>query len=155
MNRIAKKRPDCDSGLLGRRWVAALAVLLLILMIPFRTPAQEDNENPTPMATPEMGMILPSVGMYPYPAYGTAPLTVGFIPEIHDPAGVDVVAYRWNFGDGHVATTPPLITYNTYTTPGTYLASLTIETADGRSATGFASVTVKTAEGTSDTSSGS
>jgi PKD repeat protein len=94
------------------------------------------------MATPEM-MALPSVGMYAFPAYGPAPLTVGFIPQIHDPDGSEIIMYKWNFGDGHVATTPPLITYNIYTTPGTYVASLTITTADGRSATGFASVTVK------------
>ncbi len=123
-------------------WTVAVCTAVVITMAPARISAQEDDEAPTPMATPEM-MILPSVGMSPYPAYGTAPLTVGFILEIHDPAGADIVAYKWNFGDGHVATTPPIITYNIYTTPGTYLASLTITTADGRSATGFASVTVK------------
>ncbi len=123
-------------------WIAAL----IIALAPARLLAQEDEASPTPMATPEM-MMLPSVGMFPYPAYGAAPLTVGFILQIHDPAGGEIVSYKWNFGDGHVATTPPLVTYNVYTTPGTYLASLTITTADGRSATGFASVTVKTPGG--------
>ncbi|HEV3114325.1 MAG TPA: PKD domain-containing protein [Candidatus Binataceae bacterium] len=126
-------------------WMVAVCAAVVIAIAPARICAQEDEETPTPMATPDM-MILPSVGMYPYPAYGTAPLTVGFIPEIHDPAGTEIVAYKWNFGDGHVSTTPPLITYNVYTTPGTYLASLTITTVDGRSATGFASVTVKAPE---------
>ena len=105
------------------------------------------------MASPDM-MMLPSVGMFPYPAFGTAPLTVGFIPEIHDPSGAEVVSYKWNFGDGHVATTPPLVTYNTYTNPGTFVASLTITTIDGRSATGFASVTVKAPETAPQTSPG-
>jgi hypothetical protein len=118
-------------------WSAAF----IIALAPASILAQEDEESPTPMETPEM-MTLPSVGMYPYPPSGPAPLTVGFVPEIHDPAGAEVIAYKWNFGDGHVATTPPLITFNVYSTPGTYLASLTITTADGRSATGFASVTV-------------
>jgi cytochrome c len=115
-----------------------------MLLVAARTPAQEEEgeETPTPMGTPEV-MAMPSVGLFPYPGYGTAPLTVGFIPEIHDPGQSEIVSYKWNFGDGHVATTPPLITYNTYTTAGTFLASLTITTADGRSATGFASVTVK------------
>ena len=129
-------------------WTVAVCVAVVITIAPARICAQEDEEAPTPMATPDM-MMLPSVGMYPYPAYGTAPLTVGFIPEIHDPAGAEIVAYKWNFGDGHVSTTPPLITYNVYTTPGTFLASLTITTADGRSATGFASVTVKAPESAS------
>ncbi|HEY2107270.1 MAG TPA: PKD domain-containing protein [Candidatus Binataceae bacterium] len=126
-------------------WTVTLCTAAVITIAPARICAQEGEESPSPMATPEM-MTLPSVGMYPYPAYGTAPLTVGFIPQIHDPAGSEIVAYKWNFGDGHVSTTPPLITYNVYMTPGTYLASLTITTADGRSATGFASVTVKATE---------
>jgi len=125
-------------------WLRALApwaVALVIAIAPASVLAQEDQASPTPMATPEV-MMLPSIAMYPYPAYGPAPLTVGFVPEIHDPANAEIVAYKWNFGDGHVATTPPLITYNVYASPGTYLASLTVTTADGRSATGFVSVTV-------------
>src|SRR5579875_1700399 len=100
-----------------------------------------------PLMVPLAAMLLPAVALFPYPSYGTAPMTVGFVPEIHDPSGQEVVSYKWNFGDGNVATTPPLVTYNTYKTPGVYVASLTIETADGRSATGFASVTVKAPEG--------
>jgi hypothetical protein len=129
-------------------WAVAVCAAAIITIAPARICAQENDEAPTPMATPEM-MLLPSVGMFPYPAYGTAPLTVGFIPQVHDLAGAEIVAYKWNFGDGHVATTPPLVTFNVYTQPGTYVASLTITTADGRSATGFASVTVKTPEGSS------
>lgn len=124
------------------RALALWAAAVVIALTPVSILAQEDEAEPTPMATPEM-MMLPSVGMFPFPAYGSAPLTVGFIPQIHDLAGSEIVAYKWNFGDGHVATTPPLVTFNVYTTPGTYVASLTITTADGRSATGFASVTVK------------
>jgi hypothetical protein len=129
-----------------RRWGAALAAMLMLFAIPALISAQDSDTTPTPMETPEM-MMLPSVGLFPFPGYGTAPLTVGFIPQIHDPAGGEVVAYKWNFGDGHVATTPPLETFNVYTTPGVYVASLTITTADGRSATGFASVTVRSPEG--------
>ncbi len=123
-------------------WAAAL---LLIIMAP-SIRAQENEEAPTPMSTPEV-MLLPAVAIFPNPAYGTAPMAVGFIPQIHDPGGSEVVSYKWNFGDGHVATTPPLVTYNVYKKPGVYVASLTITTADGHSATGFASVTVKTPEG--------
>lgn len=125
--------------------LAAVAVMVLLAGVA-RSQAQEEA-SPTPMSTPE-AMMLPAVAIFPFPAYGTAPMTVGFIPQIHDPAGEEVVAYKWNFGDGHVATTPPLVTFNIYKNPGVYVASLTITTADGRSATGFASVTVKTPETT-------
>ncbi len=129
-----------------RRWLGPLALIAGLLLFAVGLNAQEDA-SPTPMSTPE-AMMLPAVAIFPYPAYGTAPMTVGFIPQIHDPAGEEVVAYKWNFGDGNVATTPPLVTYNIYKNPGVYVASLTITTADGRSATGFASVTVKAPETT-------
>jgi hypothetical protein len=128
-----------------RLWMVAAVTVLVLAMIPGSTPAQED-ETPTPMATPEI-MILPSVAIFPYPAYGSAPLVVGFIPQVHDPAESEIIFYKWNFGDGHVATTPPLVTYNTYVNPGLYIASLTIVTADGRSATGFANVNVQPPSG--------
>ena len=88
-------------------------------------------------------MILPSVAIYPDPPQGPAPLVAGFVPEVHDPSNSEIVFYKWNFGDGHVATTPPLITYNTFANPGLYVVSLTVVTVDGRSATGFTSVNVQ------------
>ncbi len=121
--------------------IAVAAAVFVLAMIPGLTPAQEE-ESPTPMATPDMMMILPSVAIYPDPPRGPAPLVAGFVPEIHDPSNSEIVFYKWNFGDGHVATTPPLITYNTFANPGLYVVSLTIVTADGRSATGFTSVSV-------------
>jgi PKD repeat protein len=136
--------PAPYSGRRTLRLIVPVAVLALLLTIPAHLIAQDDA-SPTPMSTPD-AMVLPAVAIFPYPAYGTAPMTVGFVPQIHDPAGEEVVMYKWNFGDGNVATTPPLVTYNVYKTPGVYVASLTIETADGRSATGFASVTVKAPE---------
>ena len=143
MKRIGNKQRDGGS----RRswtwpWIAAVAALVMVLA-PARIPAQEDNpEGPTPMATPEM-MMQPNVAIFPFPGYGTAPLVVGFIPQIHDIGNSEVVSYKWSFGNGQVATTPPLQTFATYKDPGVYVASLTIVTADGRSAVGFASVTVR------------
>jgi PKD repeat protein len=128
-------------------WIALLSAAAFIAFAPARIAAQDQEqeqgeaEGPSPMPTPEI-LPLPSLGLYADPSTGTAPLVVGFVPEIHDPAGAEIVSYKWNFGDGHFATTPPLITYNTYVNPGVYVASLTITTADGRSATGFASVNV-------------
>lgn len=121
--------------------IGVAVAIFVLAMIPGFTPAQEEEEAPTPMATPDM-MLLPSVAIYPDPPRGPAPLTTGFVPEVHDPSNTEIVFYRWNFGDGHVATTPPLITYNTYANPGLYTVSLTIVTADGRSATGFTTITV-------------
>lgn len=120
--------------------VAAAAIAFAISA--GRAPAQQEGMAPTPMATAQEAMELPTVALYADPNFGPAPFTVGFLPTIHDPLQAEIVSYRWNFGDGHVATTSPLQTFNTYITPGTYVASLTIATADGRSATGFASVMV-------------
>ncbi len=86
---------------------------------------------------------MPTVGLIAYPSHGRAPLAVGFIPKIHDPLEAKIVSYKWDFGDGRVATTPPLFTSIRYRKPGTYVASLTIVTADGRSARGVAVITVK------------
>ena len=141
---MAKKMGPVDgaSGRCGLRLgIAAAVAFFVFAIIPGLTPAQED-ETPTPMATPDM-MLLPSVAIYPDPPQGPAPLVAGFVPEVHDPANSEIVFYKWNFGDGHVATTPPLITYNTYANPGLYVVSLTVVTEDGRSATGFTSVNVQ------------
>ena len=81
------------------------------------------------------------------PGYGPAPLLVGFLLNAVDPSGGRIVAYNWNFGDGHTSTLPPIMAYNTYAQPGNYVATVTITTADGRSASGFAGVIVKPAEG--------
>jgi hypothetical protein len=121
---------------------ALAAAVFLLAVLPGLTPAQEEEESPTPMATPDM-MLLPSVAIYPDPPHGPAPLVAGFVPEVHDPSNSEIIFYKWNFGDGHFATTPPLITYNTYANPGVYVVSLTVVTVDGRSATGFTSVSVQ------------
>ena len=68
------------------------------------------------------------------------------MPQIHDIGNSEVISYKWSFGNGQVAITPPLQTFATYKDPGVYVVSLTIVTADGRSATGFASITVKAPE---------
>jgi PKD repeat protein len=80
------------------------------------------------------------------PGYGSAPLLVGFLLSAVDPSGAEIVAYNWNFGDGHTSTEPPILAYNTYANSGTYIATVTITTADGRSATGFTGIIVKPGE---------
>ncbi len=98
--------------------------------------------NPTPsgrIAMPEPLLVT----VQALPGYGPAPLLAGFLLHALDPSGAEIVSFNWNFGDGHTSTAPPLLAYNRYTRPGNYVASVTITTADGRSATGFAGVIVK------------
>jgi PKD domain len=104
----------------------------------------------TPGGQPTGGMQMMQplmVSMQAIPAYGPAPLLVGFLLNITDPTNQQIVAFNWNFGDGHVATTNPIFTYNTYSNPGNFVATCTITTSDGRSATAFAGIIVKTPEG--------
>jgi|GEM_PF-2975680 PKD repeat protein len=127
-----------------RLWFGA-AILAASAMVLLIAPgwAQIDSTAPTPMPLPEM----PSVAVNAFPTIGMAPLTVGFFPSINDPEGGEVASYRWDFGDGTQATTPPEVTIKTYKKPGSYVASLTIVTGDGRSATGFTGITVESPAG--------
>ena len=100
------------------------------------------GESPSARAT----MSIPEpllVSVQPVPGYGPAPLLVGFLLNALDPSGAEIVSFNWNFGDGHTSTSPPILAYNTYAQPGSYVATVTITTADGRSATGFAGIIVK------------
>jgi PKD repeat protein len=103
---------------------------------------------PMPDATPSARatMSIPEpllVSLQAIPGYGAAPLLVGFVLNAVDPSGAEIVSFNWNFGDGHLAILPPTLAYNTYSQPGNYVATVTITTADGRSATGFAGIIVK------------
>jgi PKD repeat protein len=101
-----------------------------------------------PDASPTVSgrMMIPEpllVTMQAVPGYGPAPLLVGFMIHALDPSGAEIVSFNWNFGDGHTSTAQPLQAFNSYTQAGNYVASVTVTTADGRSATGFAGVIVK------------
>lgn len=104
-------------------------------------PGAEGTPLPTPV--PLRFALPPSVSLQATPGYGVAPLTVGFYVNAIDPEDVGFVAYQWSFGDGRVSTLPPPVVYNTYNRPGSYLATLTAVTADGRSTTAFAGVLVR------------
>ena len=91
-------------------------------------------------------MMIPQpllVSLQALPGYGTAPMLVGFMLNAVDPSGASIVSYNWNFGDGHTSTEPPIMAYNAYAKPGTYVVTVTVTTEDGRSATGFTGVIVK------------
>ena len=78
---------------------------------------------------------------------GRAEVPNAFLLHAVDPSNEEIVSYSWNFGDGHFSAAQPTLAYNTYTVAGNYVASVTITTADGRSATGFTGVIVKPSAG--------
>jgi len=127
----------------------ALPVFSVLICPASSLNAQEPNGAPAEPAAAPTPMELrppPMVAMTADPPYGLAPLTVGFLVVPTDPDNADFISYRWNFGNGSVGTLPPLMTYATYTNPGTYTVTLTAATADGRSVTAFTSVTVHAAD---------
>jgi hypothetical protein len=128
--------------------LAACATVLLTLAWCRLARAQE-MPMPQGSASPTGHLQMPEpllVTLQAVPGYGPAPLLVGFLVNATDPSGAQIVSYTWNFGDGHLSIVPPTLAYNTYANPGSYVATVTVTTIDGRSATGFAGVTVKPAE---------
>jgi cytochrome c len=85
----------------------------------------------------------PSITMNAVPGYGPAPLTVGFFVNAVDPEGKPFVSYLWNFGDGQVSMDPPLTFFHTYTNPGSYVATVSATTSDGRTAIAYVGITVR------------
>ncbi len=84
---------------------------------------------------------IPSIQLQTVPAYGPAPLTVGFFVSSLDPETV-LQSFAWNLGDGQVSMLPPTALFHTYTNPGSYVVTVTATTSDGHSATSFAAVIV-------------
>jgi hypothetical protein len=121
----------------------ACATATSILFAPAAYSKHKPTPTPTPQPTP-VPLIAPlSLSLQPVPAYGVAPLTVGFFVKAVDPENAGFIRYEWNFGDGHISTLPPLMAFETYQTPGTYMVTLTAVTPDGRSASAFAGVLVR------------
>jgi hypothetical protein len=85
----------------------------------------------------------PLITMTAVPGYGAAPLSVGFYVSSVDPESKGFVSYVWNFGDGQVSMDPPLSFFHTYTVAGTYVATVSATTADGRTAVAYVGVTVR------------
>ncbi|MEV1290360.1 ThuA domain-containing protein [Micromonospora sp. NPDC049679] len=81
----------------------------------------------------------PTVTATATPTTGTAPLPVSFTGTATDAENDSPLTYAWDFGDGGRATTRTAT--HTYTTPGTFIATLTV--TDARGATAYATVTVK------------
>jgi PKD repeat protein len=98
-------------------------------------------QQPTSTATPMIMPVVPQIQLQPVPAYGPAPLTVGFFVTSTDPETV-LQSYIWNFGDGQVSMLPPMALFHTYANAGSYVVTVTVSTADGHEAMTFAGITV-------------
>ena len=81
-------------------------------------------------------LMAPTAAYTATPTSGCAPLNVGFTNT-----STAAVSYDWDFGNGNgsTATTPP---GQTYSTPGTYLTSLTVTSASGCTNTTSQAITV-------------
>lgn len=74
------------------------------------------------------------------PTSGTAPLTVSFVgSSSYDPDGA-IASYVWNFGDGTSSTLSNVS--HTYSTAGTYNASLTVTDNSGAQSVGTVTIVV-------------
>jgi len=74
------------------------------------------------------------------PTSGTAPLTVSFVgSSSYDPDGA-IASYLWNFGDGTSSTLSNVS--HTYSTAGTYNASLTVTDNSGAQSVGTVTIVV-------------
>jgi PKD repeat protein len=117
----------------------AFAVLLFLLCaVSAPALAQEPTATPTPMMLPS----IPQIQLQTLPGYGPAPLTVGFLVSSSNPESSPMQSFAWNFGDGQVSMLPPIALFHTYTTPGSYVVTVTATTADGYQASSFAGVIV-------------
>jgi PKD repeat protein len=124
----------------------ALPPALVIAAFLAATVASASDERPESLARPSVpveGPPPPRISLQALPAYGTAPLTVGFFVSSYARDGDRVVAYRWSFGDGAVSTLPPHGLFHIYRQPGNYLASVTVTTSRGRIATAFKAIVVR------------
>ena len=130
------------------RAIATSLLVAIAVTFALAIPAFAQQGEPNATSTPTQNLIRSaaplSVSLIVYPTYGVAPMLVGAFADVMDPLDSPIVSYYWNFGDGNVSTLPnPLLVLNTYKNPGTYMVTLRIVTADGRSAMAFAGVTVR------------
>lgn len=94
--------------------------------------------QPTPTPAAEAAPLM--VTLHPFPSYGAAPLTVGFILGTSVGEDDPIVSYQWNFGDGQVSSVPPYVLFHTYKQPGSYVVTVSVTTATGRIGIGMGAV---------------
>lgn len=81
----------------------------------------------------------PQVSISASPTSGTAPLFVTFSTSVNDPDGY-IASYYWNFGDNTTSTTA--VPTHTYSSTGTFQASLTVTDNSGATATAAVQINV-------------
>jgi PKD repeat protein len=121
-----------------RPTIAAFAALWLSIFVLIIS-ALAQNATPTPTL---MMPSIPQIQLQPVPAYGPAPLTVGFFVTSANPESAPIASYLWNFGDGQVSMLPPTSLFHTYKRPGSYLVNVTTTDTEGHRASSFAGVVV-------------
>ena len=119
--------------------IRALAATELLLFASTTSAfAQNMTATPTPMVMP----TIPQIQLQTVPAYGPAPLTVGFFVSSLNPDAAPITSYIWSFGDGQVSMLPPTALFHTYTNPGSYIVNVTATDSGGHQASSFAAVIV-------------
>ena len=118
-------------------WALAALVTMLIGLT-----SSAHAQNATATATPMVMPTIPQVQLQTVPAYGPAPLTVGFFVSSVNPDAAPLASYIWNFGDGQVSMLPPTALFHTYTNPGSYVVNVTVTDTAGHQASSFAAVIV-------------
>lgn len=102
-----------------------------------------DNDGATATASVQITVAAPnqppSANLTAIPTSGHAPLTVSFVGSGNDPDGA-ITEYSWIFGDGLGSTQQS--PSHTYTTAGTYTATLTVRDEAGATASGSVQITV-------------
>ncbi len=120
--------------------VVAAIIVSSLMLIASTTPALAQNMTATP--TPMVMPVIPQIQLQTVPAYGPAPLTVGFFVSSLNPDAPPITSYIWNFGDGQVSMLPPTALFHTYTNPGSYIVNVTVTDSGGHQASSFAAVIV-------------
>jgi PKD repeat protein len=118
---------------------SAFAISLLMLAV---STSSALAQNATATATAMVMPMIPQIRLQTVPAYGSAPLTVGFFVSSINPDAAPMASYIWNFGDGQVSMLPPTALFHTYANPGSYVVNVTVTDTAGHQASSFAGVIV-------------
>jgi len=122
----------------------ATVLLCAAALVAFALVAAGAGESaPSAAASPLPAPSRPRISLQAIPSYGNAPLAVGFFVAGYAGEGGRIASYHFSFGDGGVSALPPYGLFHTYRQPGNYVASVTVTTGDGRSATAFKGIVVR------------
>ena len=98
--------------------------------------------SPAPASDCLGGLLNPTADLVSSTTSGDAPLEVIFDGSGSNDLDGTIVSHEWDFGDGATASGPTAT--HTYTTPGTYVAALTVTDNHGRTGQAHVTITVNT-----------